>query len=77
MNIIAVDNHVAQIDADAERDPLVLGQSRIAFGDCRLCLHGGADGINNAGKFREHAIAHELNNAAIVLGKYGLDEVGA
>jgi hypothetical protein len=55
--IIALDDHFAQIDADANVDPLVFRQISIALGGTSLKRRGGFDRVYNASEFRKQAIA--------------------
>jgi hypothetical protein len=58
--IIALDDHFAEIDADANIDPLVFGQIGIALDETSLKRDGAFDRVNNASKFRKEAIAVNL-----------------
>lgn len=73
--IIALDDHFAQIDADANIDPLVFRQFSIALGETSLKRRGGFDRVYNASECRKQAIAGQLENAAVMLLYFGLEEL--
>ena len=75
MDVIAVDHHVAQVDAYTELDPLVRRPVCIAL-SCRLLDFGcSTHSVDDAGKLGQRPIAHELNDAAVVLRDLGIDEI--
>ena len=74
VEIALVGHHVAEIDADAEADALVLGDLRLALRHAALGGDGAGDRIDHAAELAERAIAHELDDAALVLGDQRLDE---
>jgi hypothetical protein len=78
-DVVLLDNHVAEVDADAESDTLVLGRFGIAFRHAALDLHGAAHGINDARKLCQEAVAGILYDTASVLldlRLYQLPEMG-
>jgi hypothetical protein len=75
MDIVAVDDYVAHVDADAELNPRFLRHASVAFSHRLLRSHGGTDRIDNAGKLRQHAVAHELDNTATMLGDQGIHKI--
>ena len=77
MNVVALDDHVAEIDADAEIDLLIVGQAGIARGHPALNFGSASHGIDDTGELDEQAVPHQLDDAALVLGDLGLDELGA
>ncbi len=77
IDVVAVDRHIAKIDADAELDPLPFRHAGIAIGDCLLNLAGGPHRLHDARKFREQAIAHELDDAPMMLCDLRTDQLGA
>ena len=66
---------VAQVDADPEADALVLGHRRLALGHALLDRDRAGDRIDDAGELDKAAVAHELDDAAVVLGDERLDEL--
>jgi hypothetical protein len=77
VDVVAVDHHVAEIDTDAELDALFRRQGGIALCDRLLSFHGSTHRFYDAGELRQHSVAHQLDDAAIVLGELGVDEVRA
>ena len=77
MDVVAVNDHVAQIDADAEFDA-PLGRLRgIALGHRLLHAHGAGHRFDDAGEFEQEAVAGGLDDAAFVLGDLGVDQFAA
>src|SRR6185436_9008814 len=76
-NIVVLDDDVADMNADADLDPLVGRDRSIAFGHTALNLDGAARRIDRAAEFDQDAIAGPLDDAAAVLGDLGLQEFAA
>ena len=53
VNVVAVDDHVALIDANSEGDPLFLGRIGIALGHPALNFDGGAHRLDDTRKFHQ------------------------
>ena len=66
---------VAEVDADAEADALGLGDARLPLGHAALDRDRAGDRVDGAGELAEDAVAHELDDAAAVLGDERLDEL--
>ena len=75
VDVVILDDDVAEVDADAERDAPVLGQLSLALGDAVLDRDRAFDGIDDARELDQGAVAHQLDDAAAVLGDQRLDEV--
>jgi hypothetical protein len=75
MNIVAVDDHVAQVNADAKNEPLVVSGGRLVPGDTGLPRHGAGQGVDHAGELDQEAVADELDDAAMMLGDERLKNV--
>ena len=56
---------------------LVLRQVDGAPGHGALDLHGAADGVHDARELDQRAVAHQLDDAAVVLGDRRIHELGA
>ncbi len=75
--VLFCDHHVAQIDPDAELDPVLFWNISVAFGYCSLCFHGRPNGIHDARELGKHAVAHELDDSPVMLGERRIDEISA
>src|SRR5215471_19205799 len=60
-NVTTIDDDVADIDANAEFDPLLLRYTRVAFRHATLDIDGAANRVDHAWEFSEHPIAGILN----------------
>jgi hypothetical protein len=63
---VLFDNHVAQIDPDAETDPALFQHLGFTVDHRALDLHGAADGIHHARELGKEAVAGVLYDAASV-----------
>jgi hypothetical protein len=59
-NIIAVENDVADIDADAEFDALVRRYLGVAFGHAALDIDRPTDGVDHAHEFHKRSVARRF-----------------
>src|SRR5262249_41223060 len=66
---------VADIDADAELNPLVGCNLGIALKHPALDIHRAAHRVDNADKFHQHTVAGGLDDAAAVLGDLRIDQL--
>jgi hypothetical protein len=65
INIVAVNDHVAQIDADAKLDG-GCARWQDAAGDGVLDSDGAFDGVDDAGEIDERPVANQFHDAAVV-----------
>jgi hypothetical protein len=77
IEVVALDDHVAEIDADAQFDAAVRGDTGIPLGHRLLHLDRAAHRIDDAGKFHHQAVARGFDNAAVVLGDLWIDRLAA
>jgi hypothetical protein len=75
VDVLALDDDVAEIDADAQRDALFLGQPALALGDAPLHFDRALHRLDHAREFHERAVAHQLDDAAVQPGHERPDEV--
>ena len=71
VDVVALDDHVAQVDADAE------SQLPVPRAHARLPGERAADGIHHRGELYQESVAHELYDAPPVLVDQGFEERAA
>ena len=76
VEIVAFDDDVADIDADAELQGPRVGL-RVARGDRALAFDGAEHGGNHAGEFGDDRVARRAEDATVVLGDDGIDDLAA
>jgi hypothetical protein len=69
-----VDDNVADMDADAERDLLRLGHRGVALRHAPLDLNGTAEGVHYARELNQHAVSGGLHDPTAVFGDLGVYE---
>ena len=67
-NVVALNQHVAEIDADAVDDALSLGTSRVALGHQLLDRDRAFDGGDDGRKLQQQPVAHRLDDASAKAG---------
>ena len=77
VEVVSLDHHVAQVEADAEPDPRPFAAPGLVRADRRLPGERAGDGIHHAGELHQEAVAHELHDASAVFGDQGLDDGAA
>ena len=77
MDIVALDDHVTQVDADAEAQPRIFVGARLACGHAVLPGHRAGDSFHHAGELDQQPVAHELDDAAAVIGDERLQVLSA
>ena len=60
-----------------KRDPRVLGQLGALAGHRALDLHGARHRVDDAGELDQRAVAHELDDAAVMFGDHRIDDLAA
>src|SRR5208283_4784077 len=75
IDVVALDDHVAEIDADAQLDAVVCRDIRVPVGHRLLHRDRAAHRIDDAGKFHQQAVAGGLDDAAMMLGDFRIDEL--
>jgi hypothetical protein len=69
MPVRALHDHFAEVDSDPNLDALILGQSGVPPSHSALDVDGALDRVDDAPEFRQQAVAHEFEDAAVV-GRY-------
>jgi hypothetical protein len=77
VDVIAVDDDVAEIDAKAKLDPGRFGCIGIALAHAALHVDRAADGIHHARKLDEDAVAGGLDHATAVFRNLRVDQLAA
>jgi hypothetical protein len=77
VDIVAVDDDVAEIDPDAEIDAAILAQAGVALGHAALNFDGAAHRVDDAGELDEQPVARGLDDAPLVLGDLAVDQLRA
>src|SRR5262249_3111611 len=73
-DIVFFDNHVAEVDPNAELYPFGGRGCRVALSHSPLDLHAAADRINHAGELRQEAVAGVLHNPTAALSDLRIDQ---
>jgi hypothetical protein len=74
VEVVALDNHIAEIDADAQFDTVIASDGNVPPGHCLLDLDRAAHPIDYAGELHQHSIAGGLDDPAMVLGDFRIDK---
>ena len=77
IEVVALDDHVAEIDADAQLDAVVRRDTRVLLRHCLLHRDRAAHRVDDAGKFHQHAVAGGVDDAALMLGDFRIEEFAA
>src|SRR5262249_51940814 len=75
MDIFLLDDHIAQVDADAKDEPAILRDVGIAFSFGALDGDRTAQGLDHAGELDQQPIPHGLHEAAAMLGNLRLEDL--
>jgi hypothetical protein len=71
IKVIAIDDYVAEVDADAQADPIVGSDAGVRLGHCLLYLDSTAD---HAGKFHQDAVTGDLDDLVILLDDFRIEK---
>ncbi len=77
VEVVALDDHIAEIDADAQFDAALRRDARIPLGHRLLHRDRAAHRIDDAGKLDQQAVAGGLDDAAPVLGDLRIEQLAA
>jgi len=77
IEVVTLDDHIAEIDADAQFDAVVGADTNVPLGHRLLHRDRAPHRIDDAGKFHQQAVAGGLDDAAPVLGDFRIDELAA
>jgi hypothetical protein len=74
VDVVALDDHIAKIDADAKFDALVFRHVLVALGHAALNRHGAFDRVHDAGELDQRAVAHQFDDAPSILSDGRINE---
>ena len=74
---VALLDNVAQVDADAKLDPPLGRQARVALDHAALHFDRAAHRVDHAPELDDRAVAGALDDAAVMNGDDGVDEIAA
>jgi hypothetical protein len=77
VDVAVFDDHITEIDADAEDDPLVLRRLLVPLGHAVLHRHRASDRFDNARKLDQDAVTRRFDDSAPMLGNLRVDQVVA
>src|SRR5260370_16606092 len=77
VEVVTLDDNVAEIDPDAQFDAVVRPDARVPLGHRLLHCDGAAHRIDDARKFYQHAVAGGLDDATVVLADLRIDDLPA
>jgi hypothetical protein len=75
--IVAFDDHITEVNADTKFDAQRLWDFRISRGHLSLNIDSAFHGVYDAGELGQCAVAHQLDDAAMVRGDLGINELSA
>src|SRR4030095_6952335 len=75
MDVVALDDHVAEVDADAEFHSTIGRQAGVALGFSPLHPHRTAHGIDHAVKLYQEPVAHGLDQPTVMPGDLRLEHL--
>ena len=75
-DVAVLDHDVADIDADAEQQPLLGRLALVRHGERVLDLHGAIQRVDDAGEFRQHAVAGGAGDPAVMESDQLVDDRG-
>jgi len=74
-DVVLLDDHVAEVDADAKPDPTFLRHLGLALGHPALDIHSAADGIDHARELCQDAVASVFYDTAAVFADLRIDQL--
>ena len=77
VEVVAVDDDVAEVDAHAKLEMPVLRHACVALGHAALDLDGTARGVEHAAELDQEPVAHHLEDAPAVPGDDRIEELAA
>ena len=75
IDVAGLDDHVADIDADAKLDAAVPGHAGVALAHAALDRRRARDRIHDARELRQEPVPGELDDTALRFGDLGVDQI--
>jgi hypothetical protein len=75
VNLLALDHHIAEVDADAELHPTVEGQLRILGLKLGLDCNGARNRLDHTGELGQYAVAGRVHESAMVSFDQGVSDL--
>jgi hypothetical protein len=76
-DVVALVDDVADVDADAQDDPAVVRDADVAQRHAALEVDREPHRVDDARELEQQAVAHRLDDAAVVLGDLRVDQLAA
>ena len=76
-DVAAIDDDIADVDANPELDPVVIGDTGIGLQHGTLDRHGAGHGVHDAGEFHQQSIPGSMHNPAVVPCDAGVDTLAS
>ena len=73
IEIIAFDDHVAEVDADAQFDAAVRRDAGVPLEHCLLHRDRAAYRVDDTSELRQKPVASLLDDPAVMIGNFGID----
>ena len=77
VDVVAVDDDIAEVDSDAIEDALCFGELRFDTSGCLLDRQCAVDRGDNTGELDQCAVAHELDQASTVGSDAGIEDLAS
>jgi len=74
VDVVLLDDHVTEVDADPKRDALVLGRFLVPVDHTALDLDRAAYRVDDTGELRQKPVAGVLDDPAVMLGNLGINQ---
>ena len=77
VDVVALNDDVAEVDTDAKLDTSRFGNLGIARGHALLDVHGALHRFHDTGKLGQGPVADQFHDAAVMLGDLGIEKLFA
>ena len=77
VEVAALNHDIAEVDADAQHEPPILGNILVGGIHGLLQLDGAGDRVRRAGELYQHAVSHHFDDSAMMRGDQWLSNFSA